>query len=392
MVIHKGKYQKGCVTSMSREKRVIILYKSASNLKLEKYAQGLEGRFGAIHVKTHPIINGISCIMPREACLKELEADTNLDRIENDIQISLPKLIKESNTRQKNHRKTTQNREYESQVISQGVQMIGANNIWNISTGRLVKVAVLDTGIEIGHPDLRKNLKKGINIINPYIVPNDDNGHGTHVAGIIGAGNNEYGIVGVAPNISLVPVKVLDSGGKGTLTDLIDGLYWCIENDIQVINMSWGTSLSSETFTRAVKKVYRAGIVMIAAAGSNSSEGAIDYPAAYKETVAVGAVSLTKNYLPYSNAGKGLNLVAPGSEILSTIQGGAYGYMGGTSMAAAHVSGVAALMLQINSKLTPYQVRSTLTKSAEKLQELTSDQQGSGLIRADRAVKKVANA
>lgn len=376
---------------MLSKKRVIILYKSAliSISKLKEYAKDLEAKFGAMHVKIHPIINGVSCFMPREDSFKVWEVDPNIDKIENDITISLPKPTEKSKTRQRSWWNPTQNWGYERQVIPQGAQRIGANTIWNISTGRFVKVAVLDTGIEIGHPDLRNNLKRGINIINPYVVPDDDNGHGTHVAGTIGAADNGYGVVGISPNVYLIPVKVLDSRGRGTLTDLIDGLHWCIENDMQVINMSLGTSLYSEAFTRAVKKVYNSGIVMVAAAGNGGLEDAIEYPAAYRETLAVGAITLTNTRAPYSNAGKELSLMAPGSGILSTIWGGTYGYMSGTSMATAHVSGVVALILQINSRLKPFQIDNILASSAERLRELASNQQGSGLVRADRAVKRV---
>ncbi|WP_051534045.1 S8 family peptidase [Desulfitibacter alkalitolerans] len=374
---------------MLSKKRVIILYKSASISKLKEHAKDLEAKFGAIHVKIHPIINGVSCFMPREDSFKVLEVDPNIDKIENDITISLPKPAEKSKTRQRSWWNPTQNWGYERQVIPQGAQKIGANTIWNISTGRFVKVAVLDTGIEIGHPDLRNNLKRGINIINPYVVPDDDNGHGTHVAGTIGAADNGYGVVGISPNVYLIPVKVLDSRGRGTLTDLIDGLHWCIENDMQVINMSLGTSLYSEAFTRAVKKVYHAGIVMVAAVGNDGFDERIDFPAAYRETIAVGAITSTNTRAPYSNGGKELNLMAPGSGILSSTRGGTYGYMSGTSMATAHVSGVAALMLQINSRLRPFQTGNILASSVEKLRELTPNQQGSGLVRANKAVERV---
>ena len=138
-----------------------------------------------------------------------------------------------------------------SENLPWGVKRIGANQVWDKNSDLLidqganagggVKVAVLDTGIDLVHPDLKDNVKCSINIIKYHNKADDDNGHGTHVAGIIVAANNTFGVVGVAPQVGVYAVKVLNRYGSGYTSDIIEGLQWCIDNKIQVANMSFGT-------------------------------------------------------------------------------------------------------------------------------------------------------
>ncbi|MFA4880329.1 MAG: S8 family peptidase [Candidatus Doudnabacteria bacterium] len=266
------------------------------------------------------------------------------------------------------------------ETLPWGVDQIDAELAWGTSTGSGVKVAVVDTGIDLSHPDLK--VWGGINTINPRKGYNDDNGHGTHVAGTIAAINNEIGVIGVAPTASLYAVKVLNSQGSGFLSDIIEGLDWCINNEIQVVNMSLGTSSNVQSFQDAVKKVYDAGIIQVAAAG-NSYGGAVGYPAAYSEVIAVSATDITKTIASFSSIGPEVELAAPGVSIPSTWKGGAYKTASGTSMAAPHVTGTVALAIA-NSVAD---VRATLQATADDLGNPGKDNlYGYGLVDAEEVV------
>ena len=364
------------------------MYKTELRKSIKLFARELELKHGATDVILLPLINGLSCFMPDKVSFSLLAADQEIDRIEDDIIISLPKPFEEGDINKRSWGFPAVKSDYDKQVIPHGVDRIGASNVWNISTGEAVRIGVLDTGIE-GHLDLQGNLGKGINVIDSYVGPNDDNGHGTHIAGTIGAMDNRLGVVGVAPKAYIYPVKVLNYQGNGTLSSILAGLQWCIDNQIQVVNMSLGTSEDSEVFLKAIKSVYNAGIAMVAASGNDGLNGEIDYPAAYRETIAVGAITVNNTLAWYSNSGNRINLVAPGDRVLSTLGERSYGRLSGTSMATAHVTGVIALMLKLDSTLSPFQITNILANSAEKLRDLTTEQQGSGLVRADKAIEKL---
>lgn len=215
-------------------------------------------------------------------------------------------------------------------------------------TGTGIDVAVVDTGIDKDHPDL--TVAGGENFVSkpPWkpADPNkwdDDNGHGTHVAGTIAALDNEIGVVGVAPEASLYAVKVLDRTGSGYVSDVIEGLEWCIDNGMQVVNMSLGTNSDIESLHDACDAAQAAGLLLVAAAGNDG--GAVDYPAAYDSVIAVAAVDSTDIRPSWSSYGDAIELAGPGMDIYSTWKGGGYETHSGTSMAAPHVSGTLALNL-----------------------------------------------
>ncbi|MDO8587266.1 MAG: S8 family peptidase [Armatimonadota bacterium] len=264
-----------------------------------------------------------------------------------------------------------------AQTIPWGIARIEAPAAWPISTGNGVKVAVLDTGIQLNHPDLVANIAAGYNAINPTKSPSDGSGHGTHVAGTIAAVYNTIGVVGVAPQARLYAVKVLNNGGLGNLSDIIDGLSWCIDNGIQVVNMSLGASAGNPTFYEAISLVYQAGITQVAAAGNEA--GAVGYPAAYPEVIAVSAVDGNGNFASFSNSGPEVDLAAPGVDVLSTYRGSRYATMSGTSMATPHVAGVAAVLLALRPEYTPDEVKASLQSTAADL-GLPAEQQGAGLV------------
>lgn len=263
-----------------------------------------------------------------------------------------------------------------------GVDRIDAELAWINSTGVGVKAAILDTGIDVDHPDLVANLAGGVNIINPKKHYDDDNGHGTHVAGIVAAVDNEIGVIGVAKQTSLYGVKVLDRNGSGWLSNIIAGLEWCINNGMDIVNMSLGVSSYSQTFQEAIISVYNAGIVQVAAAGNDG--GAVSYPAAFSEVIAVLATDSSDRVPSWSNFGSQIDLCAPGVDVYSTYKGGGYKTLSGTSMSAPHVSGVVALILENQSNYTPDQVLQVLTSTADDLGYPASEQ-GSGLVDAEES-------
>lgn len=261
---------------------------------------------------------------------------------------------------------------------------------WDISTGEGVKVAILDTGIDESHPDLAGRVAGGEDFtgIGSY---SDDNGHGTHVSGTVAAiYSNNIGAYGVAPSASLYAVKVLSSSGSGTLDWIIAGIQWAIDNDIDIINMSLGTSSNMQSLEDACNAAYEAGILIVAAAGNSGNKpgnrNTVEYPGGYASVIAVAASDSNDARATFSSTGPDVELIAPGVSILSTVPGGGYAYYSGTSMASPHVAGVAALVLSANSTLTNVQVRSILQGTAENL-GLKMEHQGYGLVRADLAVQ-----
>ncbi|MBI2265975.1 MAG: S8 family peptidase, partial [Armatimonadetes bacterium] len=184
--------------------------------------------------------------------------------------------------------------------------------------------------------------------------------------------------------IQLYAVKALSRTGSGWLSDIIEGIQWCIDNNMKVINMSFGSASGNVSFHDAIIKAYQAGIVMVAAAGNESTS--VSYPAKYPETIAVTATDSNNSLAYFSNYGPETDLAAPGVGVSSTYLGGGYRTLSGTSMAAPHVTGAAALKLALNGALSPDQVRAALMATAEPLLNLTADQQGAGLVDAYKLV------
>ena len=215
--------------------------------------------------------------------------------------------------------------------------------------GSGIKVAVIDTGIDYNHPDLDANYRGGINLLNPAITPFDDswNSHGTHVAGIIAAELDGNGVIGVAPRASLYAIKALGSRGYGSLSDVIAGIEWAITNNMDIVNMSIGIDTYSQALSDACARAYESGILLVAAAGNTGVYGGkkVQYPALYPSVIAVGSTTRTDAFHFTSAAGPDIEMVAPGSGIYSSITFSGYGYLTGTSQAAPHVAGVAALIL-----------------------------------------------
>lgn len=235
------------------------------------------------------------------------------------------------------------------QIVPWGVQSINATDQWPELTGKGVKVAVMDSGINFNHPDFGDNIKKGFNAINPSELPIDDYGHGSLVAGVIAAKNNNIGVVGVAHDVELYPVKVLDKYGEGELADIAEGVDWCIENKIQIINMSFAIEEDELLLRSAIMKAVNAGIVVVASA-MNSNGGDVGYPASYKEVISVTAVDQKNKICSIAPRGK-IDFSAPGVDIVSTASNGGYEEFTGTSLATPHITGIIALVMQKPKKV-----------------------------------------
>jgi subtilisin family serine protease len=216
---------------------------------------------------------------------------------------------------------------------------------WLVSQGEGVKIAVLDTGIQEDHPDINDNILPGTNIVNPGKPPIDKVGHGSHVAGIICAENNDIGVVGVAPKSKVIPVKVLGDDGTGSFLNVAAGIHWAIKQEVDLICMSLGSPRPLQQVRRAIQLADKKGIVVFVAAGNMGQSDEVFYPAAYPETIAIGSIDKDFKRSKFSSTGKNLDFMAPGGSILSTVPINWYGIMSGSSMAAPWVCGVAALLL-----------------------------------------------
>ncbi|MBS1983376.1 MAG: S8 family serine peptidase [Bdellovibrionales bacterium] len=262
---------------------------------------------------------------------------------------------------------------------------ISAPKAWALAKGsRDIVVAVIDTGIDYTHPDLKDNIWSdpehpeihGHNAIDGSDNSMDDNMHGSHCAGTIGAsGDNALGVTGINWQVRLMGVKFLDSQGGGSLEDAIKAIDWAVDHGARVLSNSWGGGGVSQALQDAIARAGAKGVLFVAAAGNDHFD--IDskpvYPAAYKldNLIAVAASNNRDLLADFSNYGvAGVHLMAPGDGILSTVPGGKYELLSGTSMACPHVAGASALLLSREPSLTPLQVRQRLMSSTDKFRAL----------------------
>ena len=280
-----------------------------------------------------------------------------------------------------------------AQVLPWGVDRIDADLAWSTTKGTGVKVAIVDTGIDMDHPDLAANIKGGINTIavkGRYKDPNDfddDHGHGSHCAGIVAAIDNDIGVIGVAPEAWLYGVKVLSKSGSGQTSDCIEGVQWCADNGMDVVSMSWGSTSYDQALNDTCAAAWAAGCVLVGAAGNSGVEDPDLYPAAYASVMAISATDSSDNIASWSNYGDEIELGAPGVSIYSCYKDAGYVTMSGTSMACPHVSGVAALAIAVYPSYTNNQIRQLLWDTAEDIGSSGWDIYfGYGLVDAQAAV------
>ncbi|MBI3046531.1 MAG: S8 family peptidase [Candidatus Harrisonbacteria bacterium] len=361
--------------------RKIVVWQTGLN---EAAKDQLLAKHGGVKLKNLSLVNGSAVWLPNKASEKALGRGTGVLRVEEDILMSAQGKPSSSATTQP------------PQTLPWGIDRVDAELVWpSGNNADPVKVAIVDTGISATHPDLTANIKGGYNAINPTKSWNDDNGHGSHVAGTVAALNNSIGVVGVGPAIDLLAVKVLNRQGSGFLSDVIEGIQWAMNNNAQVINLSLGSDSGTQTMHDAVAAAHNAGVVVVAAAGNNG--GAVIYPAAYPEVIAVSATDSNNLLASFSSRGPEVDLAAPGVGVLSTYKGTGYATMSGTSMATPHVTGAAALVLNTpvgtydangNGLWDPSEVQQKLQDRATDLGDAGFDNlYGWGLVNAYSAVQ-----
>jgi len=236
---------------------------------------------------------------------------------------------------------------------------------WDYETGSpAVIIAVLDTGVDLNHSDLASKLTPGWDFVQKDNLPQDENGHGTHVAGIAAAAtNNGAGIAGVSWGAAIMPLRVLDAYGNGSYANTAEAIRYAVDHGARVINMSIGGVKYSEVLESAVNYASSLGVIMVAATG-NSGGSTVLYPAAFAPVIAVGATDSANQRASFSNTGNAIDVMAPGVSIFSTYPGNQYGYKSGTSMATPMVSGFAALLASLPGMNTSMKIIGVIQTTA----------------------------
>lgn len=294
---------------------------------------------------------------------------------------------------------------------------IDAPDAWATRTG-CAKVAVLDTGVDLDHPDLKANIVEskdkpgngkdddkngyvddahGFNAIKGKGSGEDNEGHGTHVAGIVaGRGDNGTGVAGVCWSGKVVPVKFLDSRGRGTTSDAIAGIEYAVKSGAKIINCSFGTSGKSDALHDAVKFAKKKNALLVVAAGNNGEniDKSPEYPAAFNDDniLAVAASTSKDKLASFSNFGaEEVDIAAPGDGIRSTYLGGGYRVLSGTSMAAPFVAGVAALLKKQESDAKYSDLRAVIRKKVDKPPALKGKVESNGRLNARKALAAIGD-
>lgn len=268
---------------------------------------------------------------------------------------------------------------------------VSAPTAWDTTTGSAaVTVAVVDSGVQATHPDLAGRVLAGYDYVNSDSDPADDNGHGTAVAGVAAAqGNDGIGVAGAAWNVSILPVKVMNSSGSGSYSAIASGITYAADRGARVINLSLGGTSSSSTLQNAVSYAWNKNCVIIAAAGNNGNSTTV-YPAAYPNVIAVSATTSSDALASFSSFGSFVDLSAPGQDITTSWLGSSYVTISGTSFSSPLTAGVAALALSVNPTLSNAQVNSLLTSNADDLGAAGYDVYfGAGRLNAARVVAAV---
>jgi subtilisin len=357
---------------------VLILFKQAPDAIDLAFVRG---RDGAVQ-RTFNIVPAIAARVPARA-LGDLQNNPRVATVELDGVFTADDVTTELNN-------------------TWGVKQIGAGTVQaNGNTGLGVKVAVIDSGVNCGHVELAGHCGGGWDFVNNDNNPADDNGHGTHVAGTIAARRDGAGVVGVAPDAQIIPLKVLGANGSGSFSWVIAALDWAVAHDVQVTNNSYGSSSDPGSIVhQAFDRAYAAGIVNIASAGNSGicsgSTNTVGYPGRYTAVLAVAATNINNTRPCWSSTGPDVDISAPGVSINSTKHTGGYVVFNGTSMASPHVVGVAALVIAANPSDTngfngvADEVRSILTSTAKDLGVAGKDTlYGYGLVQAVAAVAAV---
>ena len=272
------------------------------------------------------------------------------------------------------------------------LDLIGAKKAWNTVHDQTdITIALVDTGVDFNHPDLKNILLGGVNLLEPSQRPQDDNGHGTNVAGVLAAsGNNGAGIAGILWRSRIMPIKALDKDGAGDESKLGEGILYAVRKGATIVVLSVGLYRYSAYMRDIVQYAESKGVLLVAASGNDGmqlgSRVAVEYPAAYPTVLAVGGVKPNGQPEPRSNSGPEIDIAAPWN-VFTTALGGGYKEEEGTSMAAPQAAAAAALVLMVNPHFKPYQVRELLRQTAKDIGNPGIDEAtGYGLLQIDKAV------
>ncbi|WP_010531413.1 S8 family peptidase [Lentibacillus jeotgali] len=274
---------------------------------------------------------------------------------------------------------------YANRDYQYGLFTTNTNNAWDVTRGSSnQEIAVVDTGVDYNHEDLSDKTILGYDFVENDDDPLDQNGHGTHVAGTAAAEtNNGTGVAGMAPESSILAVRVLDAQGSGSLANIVDGIRYAADHGAEVINLSLGCDCDTQAMEDAVNYAWNKGSVVIAAAG-NAGVSTQFEPASYDNVIAVAAVDSQNNLASFSNYGSWVDVAAPGVDIASTVQRNGYAYMSGTSMASPHVAGLAGLLAAQGRDNA--EIRSAIENTANPISGTGSNFEH-GLIDSESAVK-----
>lgn len=363
--------------------------------KIRDNAPGIKGFFAPQGKKIDKILsqqNAIGLIKIKEGEISSLSEDPNVEYIE-------PNYVYE--------KFDMPNDPMADQLW--GMKKINMPDVWAVMPETPVRVAIIDTGVDYMHEDLSPNVLHGFNAITGEEDGMDDNGHGTHVAGTIGAvGNNGIGVAGVAFKVEILPAKFLDNMGSGSLSDAIAAIDYAMKKGARVLSNSWGGGGYSKALEETIASACEQGITFVAAAGNGGMDGKGDnndsspsYPASYKLpcVISVAATDENDELTSFSNYGKSVHVGAPGIRILSTIPHDQYAAYAGTSMATPHVSGVVALMLAKNPEATPEEIKKVLQDTSVQIEGLKTSwwrrlfgiaqEMGGGRIDALKAIDEI---
>lgn len=282
-----------------------------------------------------------------------------------------------------------------SETIDWGLRASNIPEAWLQTSGKGIKVAVLDTGASLKHPDLIGQIAAAKDFTGSTAGPYDANGHGTHCSGIVAGNKNDSGIIGVAPECKLIIGKVLNDEGAGSPSNIAKGIKWAADEGADIISMSFGSSSKDKNITAAIEYAYAKGCFLVAAAGNEGpGEGTTDYPANLKQCISVAAVDKKSLAAKFSSRGK-VDLAAPGVDITSCWPPKGYAKLSGTSMATPFVAGVLALVLSalkaegIKYKTIVSKITSTFYKTATDAGKAGFDTEfGWGIIEPNSAIKE----
>lgn len=252
------------------------------------------------------------------------------------------------------------------QVVGWEISNFDIQSYWKYSTGSNIVVGVLDTGCDINHEDIKPNILPGYNAIDDNSNCEDDNGHGTHVAGTIAATNNSLGMVGVAPDVKIIPIKVLNKKGTGDALAISKGILWATKNGCDIITMSLASDGHSNLIDSAIDYAIKNGVVVVCAAGNSGQNHPIMYPANLDTTIAVGSIGRSLSISSFSCTGPELNFFSPGENIFSCAPNNSYTIMSGTSMATPFAVGCIAITLSNIKNYKDYTEKSKLLSILNK--------------------------